>query len=60
MMAARPRNPVCVRCGRALVGEDDQGWYYQVPVTDSEVPGSTFMDRVHECNGESHDTGAGK
>lgn len=23
----------CARCGHVLVDEDDQGWYYQVPVT---------------------------
>lgn len=34
--------------------EDDQGWYYQVPITLPEAPGLTFMDRVHECDGEPH------
>jgi hypothetical protein len=36
------------------VDEDDQGWYYQVPITLPEAPGLTFMDRVHECDGEPH------
>jgi hypothetical protein len=46
----------CARCHRVLVHEDDQGWYYQAPVTDPEVPGLVFMDRVHECEDDQpHD-----
>lgn len=49
-----PSTRKCRRCLRTLVGEDELGWYYQVPVTDPEVPGLTFMDRVHECGGQPH------
>jgi hypothetical protein len=52
---AAPRNMKCARCLRTLVDEDDVGWYYQTPVTDPEIPGLTFMDRVHECDGMPHD-----
>src|SRR5581483_8743267 len=45
----------CARCERVLVDEDDQGWYYQMPVTLPDAPGLTFMDRVHECYGKPHD-----
>lgn len=45
----------CARCRHVLVDEDGQGWYYQVPVTDPRMPGLTFMDRVHECDGKPHD-----
>lgn len=45
---------LCARCRRVLVDQDDVGWYYQVPVTDPEIPGLTFMDRVHECDGKPH------
>src|SRR5579871_2233612 len=38
----------CVRCD-SPVFDDDQGLYSQVPVTDPEMPGFTFMDRAHEC-----------
>jgi hypothetical protein len=44
----------CARCRRVLVDEDETGWYYQAPVTDPDVPGLTFMDRVHECDGQPH------
>jgi hypothetical protein len=37
-----------------LVDRDEQGWYYQAPVTDPRAPGLTFMDRVHECGGKPH------
>ena len=49
----------CLRCGRTLVDDDELGWYYQVPVTDAEMPGLTFMDRVHECDGQPHELGEG-
>jgi hypothetical protein len=45
----------CARCGRVLVDEDEQGWYFQVPVTDPRAPGLVFMDRVHDCDGKPHD-----
>jgi hypothetical protein len=44
----------CARCRRLLVDEDELGWYYQTPVIDSRAPGLTFMDRVHECDGQPH------
>lgn len=44
----------CTRCRKVLVDEDELGWYYQTPVTDPAVPGFTFMDRVHECEGKPH------
>jgi hypothetical protein len=46
----------CARCRHVLVDEDELGWYYQEPVTDSRAPGLTFMDRVHECrdHGQPH------
>ncbi len=44
----------CTNCGCVLVDEDEQGWYYQTPVTDPEIPGLVFMDRVHECDGKPH------
>jgi hypothetical protein len=47
---------VCARCLHPLVGRDDRGWYYQAPASDPRVPGLTFMDRVHECDGRPHDT----
>ncbi len=53
--AARHAVRRCARCGHVLVDEDDAGWYYQTPVTDPRMPGLTFMDRVHECGGQSHD-----
>lgn len=49
-----PRRRTCGNCQRVLVDEDEAGWYYQAPVTDPEVPGLTFMDRVHECHGAPH------
>lgn len=45
----------CGRCGKVLVGEDGDGWYYQVPGTDPLAPGLTFMDRVYRCGGPLHD-----
>jgi hypothetical protein len=45
----------CARCEHVLVDQDELGWYYQVPATDPEVPGLTFMDRVHDCDGKPHD-----
>ena len=45
----------CARCHHIVVDEDELGWYYQVPVTSPEIPGLTFMDRVHECDGEPHE-----
>jgi len=45
---------LCARCRHVLVDEDDEGWYYQVPVTLPDVPGLTFMDRVHQCEGKPH------
>ena len=50
-----PSTRKCARCGRTLVAEDEQGWYYQTPVSDPNTPGLTFMDRVHGCDGQSHD-----
>lgn len=44
----------CTRCRKVLVGEDEWGWYYQIPVTDPAAPGFTFTVRVHECEGEPH------
>jgi hypothetical protein len=44
----------CTDCGHVLVGQDEMGWYYQVPVTDPGMPGWVFMDRVHECDGTPH------
>ena len=45
---------LCARCRRVLVDQDDVGWYYQVSVTDLEMPNLVFMDRVHECDGKPH------
>ena len=45
----------CARCRKVLVDQDELGWYYQAPVTDPDVPGLTFMDRVHDCDGEPHE-----
>ncbi len=50
-----PGTRECGRCFKVLVGQDDVGWYYQVPVTDLAVPGLTFMDRVYRCGGPLHD-----
>lgn len=44
----------CARCGKPLY-QDADGWYSQVTVTDDEVPGLAFADRVHECDGKPHD-----
>ena len=49
----------CLRCHRVLVDRDEVGWYYQVAVEMPEAPGLTFMDRVHECEGQPHELGAG-
>jgi hypothetical protein len=46
---------LCGRCGRVLVDEDELGWYYQSAIEDPELPGLTFMDRVHDCDGRPHD-----
>ena len=45
----------CARCQHVLVDRDELGWYCQIPVTDPTMPGLTFMDRVHECDGKPHD-----
>lgn len=45
---------LCARCRRVLVDEDELGWYCQVPVTSEEIPGLTFMGRMHECDGKPH------
>lgn len=45
----------CGRCHRVLVDDDGDGWYYQAPFTDPGFPGLTFMDRVRECDGRSHE-----
>jgi hypothetical protein len=52
----------CTRCGHVLVDVDELGPYYQVPKTENMgplYPGGpdtvlTFMDRVHECDGQAH------
>jgi hypothetical protein len=52
----------CTRCSHVLVDVDDAGPYYQVPSTENMgplYPGGpdtvlTFMDRVHECDGQPH------
>lgn len=44
----------CARCKHVLVDVDELGAYYQIPVTDSRMPGLTFMDRVHSCYGAAH------
>jgi hypothetical protein len=51
----------CLRCGHVLVGVDELGPYYQVPVgmpMPELLPGFpshlTFMDRVHACGGLPH------
>ena len=31
------------------------GWYYQIAVAYPELPGFTFMDRVHTCGGRLHE-----
>lgn len=52
--APEPDGPrYCARCGRALAGQDEVGWYLQVQVSDP-VFGFTFADRVHECDGRPH------
>lgn len=53
----------CARCAHVLVGEDELGPYYQIPVTENTGPLSpggpdtvlTFADRVHECDGKPHE-----
>jgi len=43
-----PEQRTCTRCGHVLVGEDEAGFYYQVPIQDPETK-IVFMDRVHSC-----------
>lgn len=44
----------CARCGHVLTDRDADGWYYQVLVSEAKMPGFTFADRVHQCDGRPH------
>jgi len=52
----------CTRCLHVIVDVDELGPYYQVPAQENVgplFPGGpdtvlTFMNRVHECDGQPH------